>query len=188
MPVYQFQHARLDLQSSNARVNPVRSLHVTIEAMRRVGVALVLVAAAAVATFAGVRLLSDEAGRPDRTATPGAQLSPRPMPPLARPGFRSRPGPGPKLLFRPRSSPIEHGVPYRYDVPHCGLTWLVDFDASFWDLADPSQAKSDPTFFINPDRGAVTVVAPNRAEYRSDMGITVQLRRHHGPKAAHLCA
>lgn len=125
---------------------------------------------------------------PERTAAAGTAVEPRELPPLRHEEFRSRPlGRGGRYLFHPRSAPIEAGVPYSFEVPHCGLTWLVDFDASFWDPLDPNGAARDPDFFINSKLGTVTITSENRAQFATRSGVEVTLRRHRGPKAAYPC-
>ena len=63
--------------------------------------------------------------------------------------------------FWPRSARVERGVVYRFEVPHCGLDWLVDFDGSFW---EPVYVMPDrpPDFAINSDIGTITLVDPRK--------------------------
>ncbi len=81
----------------------------------------------------------------------------------------------------PISGPVEPGVVYRFEVPHCGLAWLTDFDGSFWRPIDPNQPEPEvPSFFFNPDSGTMELVAPNTAEYVSSEGRVVTLVRLDG--------
>lgn len=88
--------------------------------------------------------------------------------------------------FWPRSAPAEFGVVYRFEVPHCGLDWLVDFDGSFW---EPVYAIPDrkPDLAINSDIGTITLVEPDEARYVSSTDEQVSLFRVDGPVVRQLC-
>ena len=88
--------------------------------------------------------------------------------------------------FWPRSGRVERGVLYRFEVPHCGLDWLVDFDGSFW---EPVYATPDrePDSAINGDIGTITLIEPDRATYMSSTEEQVGLLRVAGPIVRQLC-
>ncbi len=88
--------------------------------------------------------------------------------------------------FWPRSGRVERGVLYRFEVPHCGLDWLVDFDGSFW---EPVYATPDrePDSAINGDIGTITLIAPDRAMYTSSTEEQVSLFRVDAPIVRQLC-
>lgn len=81
----------------------------------------------------------------------------------------------------PRSGQVEQGVEYRYETGHCGLTYDLDFDGSFWRAVNPNRDKEPPSFFINQDEGYITLVSENEARYESSTGEMVELRRIEGP-------
>ena len=88
--------------------------------------------------------------------------------------------------FWPRSGPAERGAIYRFEVPHCGLDWLVDFDGSFW---EPVYVMPDrqPDSAINSDIGTITLVEPDEARYVSSTDEQVSLFRVDGPIVRQLC-
>jgi hypothetical protein len=79
------------------------------------------------------------------------------------------------------SSPRVAGVgPFAFDVGHCGITWQVDFDGSFW--VPIGQADGDASAMINGDSGQIRLLGPTLAEYRNAEGLVTQLARFPGPK------
>jgi hypothetical protein len=89
----------------------------------------------------------------------------------------------------PISGGADPGVAYRFEVPHCGLDWMVDFDGSFWRPFDPSlpEPKWAWEFLINADRGTIELVATNMAEYVSSTRRHVMLVRLGGPVVTEPC-
>lgn len=89
----------------------------------------------------------------------------------------------------PISGGADPGVAYRFDVPHCGLDWMLDFDGSFWRPLDPNlpEPKAAWAFLINADRGTIELVATNTAEYVSSTRRHVMLARLDGPVVTELC-
>ena len=81
----------------------------------------------------------------------------------------------------PRSGRVTPSTAYRFDTGHCGLSFLADFDGSFWEPVDPGGGDRVPDFFINQDVGAIALVDFNRAVYRSSGGTEVSLVRISGP-------
>jgi hypothetical protein len=82
----------------------------------------------------------------------------------------------------PLSVAAQAGVRYRFEVGHCGLNHVTDFDGSFWEpiLAHPLGA-DEPSALINTDRGTIRVISPRQAIYTSSSGEKVGLRRIEGP-------
>ena len=70
--------------------------------------------------------------------------------------------------------------PFPFDVGHCGITHVIDFDGSFW--VPIGQVDGDHPTIINAERGSMRLLGPNLAEFRGDSGFTVQLARFPGPK------
>lgn len=89
---------------------------------------------------------------------------------------------------RPCSTNVEMGKAYRFQVLHCGLTWVVDFDQSFWDV-DPATMTEDENgrFGINSDEGTMTLEKDDVAVYRSLRGGAATLHRHKGAKTFSVC-
>ncbi|HEY6566775.1 MAG TPA: hypothetical protein VI341_04570 [Actinomycetota bacterium] len=90
--------------------------------------------------------------------------------------------------FWPISAPIEPGVVYRYAVPHCGLSWLVDIDGSFWEGRSIIFANDWVANEEIPD-GDVGTIELNRGalRYGSPDGTWTQLSRVDGPIVRQLC-
>jgi hypothetical protein len=112
----------------------------------------------------------------------GIALSRRDPPqiPIAQP---TSTGPG------PRSADAFLGDRYAYQVGHCGLRHVVDFDKSYWDVDERTLTQDDDQRFgINSDEGTITLVSTDVAVYRSSRGGEATLRRHDGPKSFFLCA
>lgn len=79
------------------------------------------------------------------------------------------------------SSPRVAGVgPFPFDVGHCGITWQVDFDGSFW--VPIGLVDGDASAIINNDTGQMRLLGPNLAEYRNAEGFVVSLARFPGAK------
>jgi hypothetical protein len=84
------------------------------------------------------------------------------------------------------SSPRVAGVgPFPFELGHCGLTWQVDFDGSFW--LPIGQVDGDASEIINSDRGEMRLLGPNLAEYRNAAGFVASLARFPGSKHVWLC-
>ena len=79
----------------------------------------------------------------------------------------------------PASAPVEEGVQYRFELGHCGIDDLIDFDGSFW---DPEGPLPDAPFAANEDEGIMTLIAEDRARYESLGGGVVTFVRHDGPR------
>ena len=88
---------------------------------------------------------------------------------LIQPGSPVAPGPG----------------PFPFDVGHCGISHVVDFDGSFW--VPVGTVDGDAPGMLNGETGQIGIAGLNRAEYRGPEGFTVQLARFPGPKYLFLC-
>jgi hypothetical protein len=89
--------------------------------------------------------------------------------------------------FHPRSGRVTPTTAYRFDTGHCGLSFLADFDGSFWRPIDPDGGEP-PDFFVNHDVGAIALVDFDRAIYRSSAGVEVALERIRGPVVSQPCS
>jgi hypothetical protein len=83
------------------------------------------------------------------------------------------------------SRPATLGVPQEIGLWDCGGApsgpTVVDFDQSLWLLvgSDPHEVASPPVDGNGPaDTGRMTLVAPDRAEYRSNRGPVFTFERH----------
>jgi hypothetical protein len=85
------------------------------------------------------------------------------------------------LPVSPRGAAL--GVPYRYEMPHCGLLSPVDIDGSFWDAADPAH----PTPHVDGTQGVFQLTTADLATYTADDGRSVELARHAGAKTFGFC-
>jgi len=74
--------------------------------------------------------------------------------------------------FRPRSGRVTPSTAYVFDTGHCGLTFLADFDGSFWEPIQPAGGAT-PDSFIDQDEGAMALVDFDEAVYRSSDGTEV---------------
>jgi hypothetical protein len=92
------------------------------------------------------------------------------------------------LRIWPRSGPADVGVHYRFEVGHCGLTHITDFDGSFWQpvLRHPVGPDS-PSVLINADRGSILMSDPGHAIYTASTGQEVVLLRVQGPVVVRTC-
>jgi hypothetical protein len=89
---------------------------------------------------------------------------------------------------RPCSPDAEFGKAYRFQVLHCGLRWIVDFDQSYWDVDAQSMTETeDGRFGINSDEGTMTLTSRDVAVYRSFKGGDATLHRKTGKLEPALC-
>ena len=83
-------------------------------------------------------------------------------------------------LSQPSSERVVGAGPFPYDMGHCGVTHVVDFDGSYW--VPIGQVDGDHPTIINAESGSMRLLNPSLAEFRGDSGFTVQLARFPGPK------
>ena len=83
-------------------------------------------------------------------------------------------------LTDPSSPRVAGPGPFPYEMGHCGVTHVIDFDGSFW--LPIGQVDGDHPTIINAESGTMRLLGPNLAEFRGDSGFTVQLARFPGPK------
>ena len=88
-------------------------------------------------------------------------------------------------LLQPRSPRVVGPGPHPFELGHCGLTWQVDFDGSFW--LPTGAIDGDAPAVINSERGTIVLLGPNLARFVGDSGFTAQLARFPGPKHVWLC-
>ena len=149
----------------------------------------ILAIAAVVAAFGGglaFGILTRDGGA-DTTSEGGIDWSdPSELPPPAFADYRSEFVDDERgYRFFPRSGRVLPSEAYRFDTGHCGLGFLIDFDGSFWSLADPP-AGPDP-LLANRDVGAIALVDFDRAVYRSSRGVEYPLERVSGPMVTQPC-
>jgi hypothetical protein len=94
-------------------------------------------------------------------------------------------GPGHRYLYFPISGRVTAGLKYRYALStHCGLDYPTgpDFDGSFWDSIDSTQANKfttpPPGFSTPQDDGYMILVSANTSEFHSSAGgVATYIRR-----------
>jgi hypothetical protein len=119
-------------------------------------------------------------------AGPGAVEQPAELPPPVRETYRTESLGGDQgLRWWPISGQVESGVVYHFDVPHCGLDWVVDFDGNFWEPDYPPGR--EPSYASNGDRGTMTLIEPDRARYVASDDSQITLVRVDGPIVRQLC-
>ena len=92
----------------------------------------------------------------------------------------------------PWSDPIQPGSPqadgpgpYDFEVGHCGILHVVDFDGSFWVLV--GQVDGEEPALLNADTGSIQLLTQERARYVSSNGATFELARFPGARRFQLC-
>ncbi len=77
------------------------------------------------------------------------------------------------------------GRPYKYDMPHCGLSGPIDIDGSFWVAVG---YQGDPVAF-DGTTGTFTLTDRDHARYTADSGAgSVDLARSDSPREFRLCS
>ena len=153
-----------------------------------------MVAMAARRTFAALALAATLVACPPGTTEPIDGVapevdwsSPAELPPLERQDYRSEfVSDEEGWRFWPRSTSGEPRIANWFDTGHCGLSFLADFDGSFWRPVPPED-DATPDFFINQDVGAIALVEDGVAVYRSSGGVEVRLERIDGPVTTFPC-
>jgi len=115
---------------------------------------------------------------------------PADLPPPARSDYRSE-FVSDERGYRswPRSGTAERGAVYSFEVPHCGLDWIVDFDGSFWEGRSSIFADGWVLAEKIPDGGVGTIelLVRDHARYESLDGRWTLLSRIDGPIVRHPC-
>jgi hypothetical protein len=88
-------------------------------------------------------------------------------------------------LIQPRSARVAGFGPFAFELGHCGLSHLVDFDGSFW--VPSGIVDGDAPGIINAESGHMLLVGPNIAQYTGPGGFGARLARFPGPKHFWLC-
>jgi len=99
----------------------------------------------------------------------------------AQPVVARSPGSVTILPISPTGAAI--GVPYGYEMPHCGIQSPIDVDGSFWDPVDPP---SDRVAFDGVD-GSFELVTAREATFRASSGGVLHLTRHVGARSFGPC-
>lgn len=71
-------------------------------------------------------------------------------------------------LIRPASPRVAGFGPFPFELGHCGLTHIVDFDGSFW--VPTGQVDDGAPGIINAESGQMLLLAPNLARYQGAGG------------------
>ena len=71
---------------------------------------------------------------------------------------------------------------------HCGIDFLLDFDGRYWDVDSSTPPLSPGPIADQKDDGTIELVSRDVAEFRSESGSVVRLRRSDGPKDVGLCS
>jgi hypothetical protein len=87
--------------------------------------------------------------------------------------------------IQPTSARVLGPGPFPFDLGHCGLSHIIDFDGSFW--VPIGQVDGDAPGTINSESGQMLLLGPNRAQYRGSTGFSAQLARFPGAKRFFLC-
>jgi hypothetical protein len=122
------------------------------------------------------------------TNSPECGDEPKPEPSITTEEFRSEPLGDGRYRVWPRSQDVVNEGTYRFTAPHCGLSWMVDFDGSFWDPSKPERDGRDYLFFHNSDQGTISFESDDAAVYTASTGVEVSLRRLSGPIEMTPCA
>ena len=85
------------------------------------------------------------------------------------------------MPISPRGAVV--GVPYGYDMPHCGIASPIDVDGSFWDAAIPPADRTE----FDMQTGTFTLLSTTEATFTAADGRVLRLVRHAGPKAFGFC-
>lgn len=87
--------------------------------------------------------------------------------------------------LQPSSERVLGPGPIPFELGHCGLLWQVDFDGSFW--VPLGVIDGNAAALIGGDRGHISLVEPNTAEFRAQNGFVASLVRYPGPKRVWPC-
>ena len=88
-------------------------------------------------------------------------------------------------LVQPTSPQVPGIGPFPYELGHCGLSHVVDFDGSFWVPVGP--VDGDAPGIFNGESGQMRLLGPDLALYEGPTGFNAHLARFPGPKRFFLC-
>jgi hypothetical protein len=88
-------------------------------------------------------------------------------------------------LVQPTSPLVPGPGPFPFELGHCGLSHVVDFDGSFWVPVGP--VDGDASGMLNGESGRVRLLGQNLALYEGPTGFSANLARFPGPKRFFLC-
>lgn len=86
---------------------------------------------------------------------------------------------------QPTSPQVPGPGPFPFELGHCGLSHVVDFDGSFWVPVGP--VDGDAPGMINGESGQMRLLGPDLALYEGPTGFNAHLARFPGPKQVFLC-
>jgi hypothetical protein len=86
----------------------------------------------------------------------------------------------------PSSRRVAGAGPFPFELGHCGLSHVVDFDGSYWVLV--GQFDGEASGVINGESGELRLLAPNLAVYTGPAAFTARLVRFPGAKRFWNCA
>lgn len=86
---------------------------------------------------------------------------------------------------QPTSPQVPGPGPFPFELGHCGLSHVVDFDGSFWVLVGP--VDGDAPGIINAESGQMRLLGPDLALYEGGTGFSAHLARFPGPKRLFPC-
>ena len=107
------------------------------------------------------------------------------LPATVEPAHSPRDLPGDLQEIWPSSGEAREALDYRYETSHCGLSYAVDFDGSFWRVDGTSGVEEGD--LENFDEGILRLVSEDEAEYESSSGWTARLERIEGPASLGGC-
>ena len=88
-------------------------------------------------------------------------------------------------VVQPTSAQVPGPGPFPFELGHCGLSHVVDFDGSFWVPVGP--VDGDAPGMFNAESGQMRLLGPELALYEGPTGFDVNLARFPGPKRFFLC-
>lgn len=127
-----------------------------------------LAVALVVASAFGLRTAPDRSGVPRWIAGNPATSDGWPVGHFGcrpREGLETYDGVGPGDPVHAQSTPVARGASYCFEVEHCGLTWLADFDGSFWEVVRWGSPEPPPPL-VNGGFGSMRLVSDDEAEFR----------------------
>ncbi len=86
---------------------------------------------------------------------------------------------------QPTSAQVPGAGPFPFELGHCGMSHVVDFDGSFWVPVGPLDG--DASGMINGESGQMRLLGADLARYEGPTGFTAHLARFPGPKRFFLC-